>query len=139
MDRLRQHIFLFDGFGAVASMVGTAYLLPTVQPWIGLSTSSLLLLAAPAAVFMTYSLSCWMLCVRVVPWLSVIMVGNLSYCAFVMLHLAHHVDVVTPPGWAYFIGEVAVIVGVLSIERRVLMQARGEEAATHMAHTARST
>ena len=123
MKRFERHVFALDGLGATASMLGTAYVLPAIQPWIGLPTQALHTLAAPAALFAAYSLSCWMLRAPTRPWLPVIMVANLAYCLYVAWFLAGHVGVVTPLGWAYFIGEAVVVSGVVRVEYGVLMAA----------------
>jgi hypothetical protein len=128
--QLYRHIFLVDGLGAVASTVATAYVLPALQPWIGLPHVALFLLAVPAAVFATYSLSCWLLGARPVPWLAVILIGNLAYCLFVLLVLAWYVSAVTPLGWAYFAAEALVVAAVIAAERRVLADA----GAHHLGH-----
>jgi hypothetical protein len=132
MTRLERHIFALDGLGAAASMLGTAYVLPALEPWIGLPFGALHALAAPAALFAVYSLSCWMLRAPTRPWLPVIMVANLAYCVFVAWYLARHVGAVTPWGWAYFVGEAGVVAGVVRLEWGVLV---GRSAGERVAHT----
>ena len=121
MDRIAPHIFLLDGLGALLSTSATAFVLPAVQPWIGLPREVLIGLATPAALFAAYSLSCWLLLSpsRVTPWLAGIVFANLAYCSVVVLTLAWFVQDVTPLGLAYFVGEIAIIVGIVALESRV--------------------
>ncbi|MCA9493665.1 MAG: hypothetical protein KC621_27220 [Myxococcales bacterium] len=124
MQRIHDHIFLFDGLGAVASTSATAFLLPAVQPWIGLPRNALFALAVPAAGCAVYSLSCWLLSAPPARWLIPILLANLSYCVFVGVLLAWFADVVTPLGWSYFAVEVVIIGMVIALERRVLQAAQ---------------
>ncbi|MEN0065516.1 MAG: hypothetical protein AAGA48_25455 [Myxococcota bacterium] len=120
MELLRRHIFLFDGLGAVLSTFGTAVLLPRWSSWIGLPVDVLWALAVPAALFATYSLSCWFFGARLWPWLAVIMVGNLAYCVGVAFVMANFGSGLTALGAAYFGGEMLVIAGVVGLEGYVL-------------------
>ncbi|MBX2796744.1 MAG: hypothetical protein KTR31_03715 [Myxococcales bacterium] len=120
MDRLRPHIFLVDGLGAVVSTLSTAFVLPALQPWIGLPREVLIALALPAAVFAAYSLTCWLVEARVAPWLAAILFANLAYCMVVVVVIAHFVDQITPWGAVYFGGEVAVVGALAVLEGRVV-------------------
>jgi len=115
MRWLRENIFLVDGLGAVASGLGTGGLLPLVHSWIGLSPTLLYGLAVPAAGFAVYSLLCWARGARLVPWLGLVMGGNLLYCAVVAGIIANH-ETVTTLGVAYFAWEIVVVVGVVALE-----------------------
>lgn len=119
VDRLRPHIFLVDGLGAVASAMGTGLLLPALQPWVGLPRDVLIGLAIPAVLFAVYSLSAWRLNARPWPWLGVIAAANLAYCGLVAVTLVVFRDPIQPLGLAYFVGEIAIVVGIAWVERQV--------------------
>ncbi|MEM6926601.1 MAG: hypothetical protein AAF602_06720 [Myxococcota bacterium] len=124
MHQLRPHIFLVDGLGAVVSTLATAFVLPAFQPWIGLPRPVLLGLAVPAALFAAYSLGSWQLGIGPGRGLSAIVYGNLAYCAVVVVVLAAFVGTVTPLGFGYFLGEIAVVVGIASLEARIVRLSR---------------
>lgn len=115
--------FLVDGIGAVLSTVATSTILFALQPWLGMPSPALAWLAVLAATFAAYSLGCWSRRAPLVPWLPVVMVANLLYCGLVGVLLVRHAAVITPLGLAYFIGEMAVIVGVVLYERSALRSA----------------
>ncbi|MEO0603684.1 MAG: hypothetical protein AAF211_19760, partial [Myxococcota bacterium] len=110
--------------GAVTSTLATAFVLPAFEPWIGLPRPVLLALAVPAALFAAYSLGSWLLGIGPGRGLSAIVYANLAYCSIVVVVLAAHVGTVTPIGLAYFLGELAVVVGIASLEARIVRLSR---------------
>lgn len=123
MRWLQQNIFLFDGLGAVGSTVATLTIVLAFQPHFGMPASTLWGLVLLAVGFIGYSLGCWHRRASLRPWLPVVMTANLGYCVVVAAALVTHASVMTRLGIAYFIGEMLVIVGVVTLEWKVLQAA----------------
>lgn len=120
MRWLQRNVFLFDGLGALASAVATLIIVLAFQPRVGMPAETLWGLVLLAAVFVAYSLGCWARRAPLRPWLPILMGANLAYCAVVATALATHASEVSTLGMAYFIAELLIIVGVVTLERRVL-------------------
>jgi len=119
MPWLREHIFLFDGVGALVSLVLAAFVLPALQPWIGPPRAALFALALPAMLLGTLSLSCALLQAEPRRWLPPVIAGNVGYCLFVVGWLGWHSLAMTGWGWAYFAGEAMVMAMVIGVEARL--------------------
>jgi hypothetical protein len=124
MHTLRRNVFLVDGLGAVASTLSPLLVVPMLEAWIGLPLSVTWVLAIPAALYAVYSLTAWWRAAHPHPWLLPIMAGNLGFCVFLGFYLSHHAHLLTPFGWVWFAGEVAIVVGVVAFEASVWREAR---------------
>lgn len=124
MDGLKRNILLLDGLGAVASVFSPLVVVPALEPWIGLPLDVTWVLAVPAAVFAVYSLTCWWRGADVVRWLPPVMLGNLGFCVFLAFYLTRHADLLTPFGWAWFVGELLIILSVVGLEAFVWRSVR---------------
>jgi hypothetical protein len=102
--------FLMDGLGAVVSALALGIGLPAIHPLIGMPREVLLVLAAIPVVFALYSLGCAARLPRSWPkWLRGIAVMNGGYALLSMAMLATHAATIQPLGWAYFLGEIALL------------------------------
>jgi len=109
-------VFLVDALGAAASVVSPLLVVPALEPWLGLPLSVTWVLAVPAVLLGTYSFTAWWRQAPVRPWLGPVMAGNLGFCGFLAFYLPRHAELLTPLGWAWFAGEVVIIVGVVAFE-----------------------
>ena len=117
------NIFLVDGVGAVASAISLGVILPLLNQFIGMPTNTLYLLALFALLFAAYSFSRHALANKRNPqWLQILIVLNTSYCGFTAVLLGFHSKTLTSLGYAYFVGEIIIIIGIVLLERKVLVQ-----------------
>ncbi len=123
MQWLQRNIFLFDGLGAIGSTTATLAIVLAFQPYFGVPVATLWGLVLLAVGFVAYSLACWNRGAALRPWLAVVMTANLAYCVVVAAVLVNHASTMTRLGTAYFLGEILVIVGVVTLEWQVLKAA----------------
>jgi hypothetical protein len=116
-----QKLFLVDGLGALVSALLLGIALPAVQEWIGMPTPVLYVLATIAVLFAVNAVSAHQFAGdRASQWLRVIMVANLLYCALTGSLVVLHFLELTAWGTAYFATEIAIILGLVLLERHVL-------------------
>jgi len=105
-----QKLFLIDGFGALISMFSLGFVLVLFNEYIGMPVNVLYVLAAFAAVFMTYSFTCFAIVPKKPkPLLQIIGIANLSYSLATLLLMFFHWSTLVTLGKVYFIGEVLII------------------------------
>ena len=115
------NIFLVDGIGALLSLLMLGYVLPFFNEYLNIHPQSLGLLAALAAVFMTYSLMCYQFSNGDKPiLLKIIMSLNLLYCVFTVGLLCITSKDITALGIAYFFIEICIILALVYYESRYL-------------------
>ena len=115
-----QSVFLLDGLGAVVSLVSLGVVLPAFQAYIGMPLPVLYVLAALAACFASYSLSCYKFADHTqARWLKIVMAANLSYCLISVFCVALYFQQLTKLGLAYFISEKFVVLAIVGIEYKV--------------------
>lgn len=116
---LSRKLFLIDAIGAVVSSVFLGLVLPAIQEYIGLSVDILYKLTVPAVLFALYSLSCFLINWKnPAPWLVGIGLLNLGYVVYTAFFLLQNHSRVQPLGWAYFIGEIIIVVALALVELR---------------------
>lgn len=123
MRWLQQNVFLFDGIGAIGSTTATATIALALQSQFGMPADMLWGLVLLAVGFVGYSLTCWRRRAPLRPWLPIVMGANLTYCVALAAVLVAHASVLTRLGLAYFLGEILVIIGVVTLEWKVLKTA----------------
>ena len=117
----RRTIFLFDGIGAVVSVLLLGVVLPAIQPWIGMPLKALFLLATVPVFCGAYSFACYRFADPHNPrWLQAIMAANLLYCVLTASLTVIHFHEMTRLGVAWFAIDGLVIVGVVALEGWVL-------------------
>jgi len=118
MSRLHhRNIWLLDAAGALVSVGLLAGVLPALQPWIGMPTPVLYGLALWAAGCVMYDAAVWTWADLDAPLpLRGIMLANTGYCAATPVLIAIHWDALTPLGRVYFVAEIPVIMGLVSLE-----------------------
>jgi hypothetical protein len=110
-------LFLMDSLGALTTALLLFLVLRNYQEYFGMPEIRVNFLAAVAGCFYVYSLSCYLFLKRNwAPFLQIIGVCNLLYCALTAgLLIIHHAQL-TFLGYAYFLGEIAIIGGLAYIE-----------------------
>lgn len=106
-------IFLFDGLGAMLSTALLYFLLMPNAGWIGLSITQINALVIGALCLVGYDLIARIMYTPERGWLiKALALLNTLYCITTLSVLMLHYTSITILGWAYFLGEMA-IVGVL--------------------------
>lgn len=109
---------MVDGTGALVSAVALGLILPAFQAFIGMPMGTLYLLAGLAIGFAVYSLSCAFTRRTDPKWLWAIMLVNLSYCVLTVSLVIYHRESMTIWGISYFVGEIAIILGLVYWESK---------------------
>ncbi len=116
-----RQVFLFDGLGAVVSMLSLGVLLVQFESTFGMPKEELYYLAAVAGVFMIYSFSCyfkfpnnWQL------FLAIIATSNLIYSLVTLNLIIVRYQDLTIAGLTYFILELIVLIAVIWIEIKTI-------------------
>jgi hypothetical protein len=110
-------VFLTDGIGAL--LTGTL-LIVVVIPFnkaFGMPQSALYCLAAIAYFFSIYSFYCWY--IKSIQWPSLLIaisVANCVYCILTAILLINFTNTITLLGFAYFTGEIIIILSLVSLE-----------------------
>lgn len=121
--------FLIDALGAAVSVLLLALFLPAFQVWHGMPLGALFICSVWAAVSLAYSAGCFAYADLNKPqWLRGIMWMNTAYCGLTLVLISRHLDALTPLGVLYFLGEIAVILGLVLWERHVYRTAYGPPA-----------
>ena len=116
-----KNIFLIDGIGALLTALLLFFMLRNFNTFFGLSKSVLKDLSLLALVFSFYSISCYLLVNN--NWksfLKIICTANILYCLLTIGILFYHYDNITILGIAYFLGEIAIITGLVFLEIRTI-------------------
>jgi len=115
------NVFLVDGLGAALSALFLGGVLPSLQAWIGMPRGVLYVLAGFAALFaLNACLAHRFGGERKAQWLRVTAALNLSYCALTGILSAVYFEDLEALGVAYFLGEIAVILGLVAAQRALL-------------------
>ena len=116
-------LFLIDGLGALLSAIFLSFVLPSQESLIGMPSTILGYLGDAACLLSLYSLSC----AKFSPgnWRSFLFIiagANLTYCCVTLALVLQNSDILRPLGWLYFLGEMAIIVALASVEIAVARQ-----------------
>lgn len=114
-----RQLFLIDGIGAIVTALLLSQVLARWQPLFGMPREILYVLAAIAGGFAVYSLLCHLrLTDRWKPYLRAIAIANTLYCLVTLGLVVYLRASLTWLGIAYFIGEIAVVMTLVSVEMR---------------------
>lgn len=114
-------LFLIDGIGALVTAFLLFAVLKTFHEYFGMPECVLTWLSAIAVVFSIYSLTCSFLVKRNwKPFLVIIATANLLYCCLTTLLVVYYFPFLTILGVLYFLGEIAIICGLVFIELKIL-------------------
>ena len=110
-------LFLIDGAGALTSAFFLGIILVHFNSLFGMPVPVLYILALLACVFAVYSLSCFFLLKR--NWrtfLLPIAIINALYCCLTLALVIYFFSQLTTLGILYFVGEILIIIGLVSVE-----------------------
>ncbi len=110
-------LFLIDATGALFTAAIVGFLLPRVEPQIGMPKPILKILSIIAFLFFFYTISCYIKTPKKLQfYLKVIAVANLLYCILTGSMILWHFENITLLGKAYFFTEIVIIVSLARIE-----------------------
>jgi hypothetical protein len=114
-------IFLLDGIGALLTgSLLIAVVIPLNKEF-GMPQSALYWLSVIACIFSIYSFCCaYFKSEQRLSLLKVISVANCLYCILIVILLINFTSTVTLLGLAYFIGEIIIIISLVSIEIKMV-------------------
>lgn len=114
-------VFLFDAVGALLTCTLIGGLLVSYQSYIRLPFTWLYILASIAAVLTTYSSLCavWIQ-KKWSPFLKIIITANTLYACLTTALIIIYSQELKSLGFAYFIGEILVLIGVIWLEIKAL-------------------
>ncbi|MBL8684987.1 MAG: hypothetical protein JNK05_37775 [Myxococcales bacterium] len=119
-----RQLFLIDGLGAVVTAVMLGAVLTTFEPTFGMPQRILLPLSAVASIFAAYSLTCRARGAGA-GYLRAIALANTAYCLCTLALVVSLRGTLTWLGVAYFLGEIAIIAALVTVEILVARRARG--------------
>lgn len=110
-------IFIIDGFGALLSAFMLGVVLVQFESLFGMPKESLYLLAFLPCLFALYDLFCYLkVKENAAFFLKGIALANLLYCCLSIALVYVHYKQLTNLGFAYFVLELLVILGLVSIQ-----------------------
>ncbi len=115
-------LFLIDCLGALLSTFFLFVVLKGFEEYFGMPKDVLNYLAAIAFAFFLYSFTCYYFLKQ--NWkifLSIIISVNLLYTLLTLSLVIYHLKSLTPLGITYFVVEMILVVGLVSIEIRTVM------------------
>ncbi len=128
LNHFKQHpkqLFLVDALGAIISALLLYVLLMPYAEWVGLPAAHIKALAIGAVCLAGYDLLARAVFTTERKWtLSVIALLNTSYCVITSGVLIANYSKITLVGWAYFIGEMAIVAVLVYLEWRVSVTPR---------------
>lgn len=115
-----KNIFLVDGLGALLTALLLFLILRPFNNHFGMPKITLIYLSIIALIFAFYSITCFFLLIENwKPFLKIISIANLLYCALTFVLLIRYHQSITILGVAYFSGEILVICGLTFLELKI--------------------
>ena len=113
-------LFLIDSIGALATVFFLYVVLRNFNEYFGMPITILNYLSAIAACLCIYSTTCLVVIKENwIPFIMIISIANLLYCILTIGLIIFYHPKLTIFGTAYFLGEVAIILGLVYIELNV--------------------
>jgi hypothetical protein len=122
LSLLRQpkSLFLIDAIGAFITAFLLFMILSPCEAYFGAPKEILRYLSIIAAVYAVYSFSCFLLLKKQwSPFLKIISMANLFYCGLTVSFVIYYSSRLKMLGFAYFLGEILLIVCLACFEWRV--------------------
>jgi hypothetical protein len=115
-------LFLLDTMGAALSAFLLGVVLPHFERHIGMPLMVLYLLSTIACVFVVYSFIGYLLVKEnQTTYLKIIAFANLLYCCLTAGLTFYYAKELTTLGVLYFIGEIALILGLVTLELKTAL------------------
>lgn len=113
-------LFLVDGIGAFITAFSLFVIVRQLNAYFGMPKNELTYLSAIAICFCIYSAVCFLfLKGNLTPFIRLIAIANLIYCALTILLIIKYYPLLTIIGIAYFLIEIIIICGLCYIELSV--------------------
>ena len=113
-------LFLIDSLGAILTVLILFVIMRQLNEYIGMPIIVLTYLSIIAICFCIYSTACFLfLKERWTPFIRLIGVANLLYCALTIGLLIKHYSLLTIIGIIYFLIEIVIICGLSYVELNV--------------------
>ena len=110
-------LFLIDATGALATALLLSQVLARFESVFGMPRHVLFILAAIALCFLIYSITCYFFVDKNQnAFLKVIASANALYCILILGLMVMHSSTLTLLGYAYFIGEIMIILTLVRFE-----------------------
>ncbi len=116
-----RNIFLLDSLGALLTSILLYFILRNFNDFFGLTKDIFEYLSIIAFLFFIYSLSCYFLIKQ--NWksfLKIICAANILYCLLTFGILIYNYESVSIFGSIYFLAEIAVIIGLVTLEIKII-------------------
>lgn len=124
-------LFLIDGLGASLTALLLSQVVARFESAFGMPRQVVYGLAGLAAVFAVYSITCHLrLKNRWRPYLRGIATANLLYCALSLGCCIYFRETLTVLGWAYFTGEILIVLALVRVEWAMLSKAGADSLLT---------
>ncbi|HAA11738.1 MAG TPA: hypothetical protein DCE41_08595 [Cytophagales bacterium] len=104
-----RRLFLLDGAGALLSAVLLGLVLPRLAETIGMPITALYLLAIFPVAFFLFDVASYFRQSTIKTNLKTIALGNSAYVVLSAILLIVHATSLTLWGWAYFLGELTIV------------------------------
>jgi len=113
-------LFLIDSIGALTTAFLLFVVLRNFNEYFGMPKRILTYLSVIAVWFFIYSTTCFFVIkANWTPFIKGISIANLLYCVFTIGLVIFYYPQLTTIGIAYFLGEIAIICGLVCIELNV--------------------
>lgn len=125
-------LFLIDSIGAFTTAFLLYVVLRNFHEYFGMPAMILTYLAVIAVIFCIYSMVCFLvITTHWTPFIWVISIANLLYCLLTFGLLLLYAPQLTTFGIAYFLGEIAIIAGLVYVELNVVKEINKNRIAHH--------
>ncbi len=116
-----KNIFLIDSFGAMLTTILLFFILKNLNEFFGLPKDIFEYLSIIAFSFFVYSINCYFLVKQNwKPFLKIICTANILYCTLIFGILIYNYKSVSVFGIIYFLAEMAIIIGLLTLEMKII-------------------
>lgn len=113
-------LFIIDGLGALLSAFLLGIVLVHFESFFGIPKSALYILATLPCFFAIYDFYCYYRVKnKIGVYLKIIAIINLTYCVISLSFAFYHAQEITIFGWAYILGEIAIVAALALIEFKV--------------------
>ena len=113
-------LFLIDSIGALTTSFFLFVVLRNFNEYFGMPERILTYLSVIAVFFCIYSTTCFFVIkANWTPFIKIISIANLLYCVLTISLVIFYNPQLTIIGTAYFVGEIAIIIGLVYIELNV--------------------
>ncbi len=120
LSLMPKKLFLIDSLGALVTAFFLFIVLKDFNEYFGMPITILNYLSSIAACLCIYSITCFVIIKKNwIPFIRIISTANILYCILTIGLIILYQSQLTIFGKAYFLGEIAIILGLVYIELNV--------------------